>query len=130
MPWNLEPGGERPPASRLPKHLQEEYIMKTLVTFATAALLAGSALAQGNNISAPIVPRRALPPVNPAPAEGGLQRGARLGHPLEMFSPFAPVEYGDGQDYVTPRDENTGINPGRGTNRPAPVGLRLFTITF
>jgi len=117
-----------PPSFR--SYLQRETIMKTLITFATAAMLAGSSFAQGNNISAPVVHRRALPPVNPSQAEGGLQRGARLGNPLEMFSPFAPAEYGDGQEYVTPRDENTGINPGHGANRPAPVGLRLFTVVF
>jgi hypothetical protein len=105
--------------------------MKTLIVFAAGALLAGSALAQGDNFSAPTVQRRALPPLNPAQAEGGIQRGFRLGNPAQMFNPFASQKYGSGQQFVAPRDENHDIS-----QRPSPaprtqaVGLRLFSFAF
>jgi hypothetical protein len=104
--------------------------MKTLLNFAAAgALLTTAALGQGR-ISAPIVHRQALPPVNAAAqSEGGLQRGVRLGNPVAMFSPFAPAEYGDGRDFVTERGQDPGIRP-RDRSRNFPIGLRLFTIAF
>lgn len=107
--------------------------MKTLMIFAAGAVLAGSALAQGpaqaNNISAPVVRRQAVPPVNvPAQSEGSIQRAVRLGNPLELFNPMAPVEYGSGRDFTTPREEDGPRR--RDRSGPSPVGLRLFTITF
>jgi hypothetical protein len=103
--------------------------MKKLIIFAAAAALAGSAFAQGN-ISAPRVRREALPPVHAAAqSEGGLQRGFRVGNPLQMFSPFAPREYGYGQDFVTARGQDQGLRP-RDTSRSFPIGLRLFTVAF
>jgi len=105
--------------------------MKKLIIFAASAVLAGSAaLAQGNNISAPMVRRNALPPVNaPAQTEGGLQRGVRLGNPAQMFNPVAPGRYGDGREFVTARDQDQGLRP-RDRSRSFPIGLRLFSIAF
>jgi hypothetical protein len=104
--------------------------MKTLIIFAAGAVLAGSALAQGNNLTAPAVQRRALPPPNAAAqSEGSLQRGVRIGNPLQMFSPFAPAEYGDGREFVTPRDQDHTLQP-RDRSRAIPIGLRLFSIAF
>jgi hypothetical protein len=102
--------------------------MKTLIIFAAGALLAGSALAQGN-ISAPTVVRHALPPVSAPQSEGGLQRGVRLGNPAQMFNPFASARYGEGREFVTPRDENVEVRP-RSQARTASVGLRLFSFSF
>jgi len=102
--------------------------MKTLLVFAAGALIAGSALAQGN-ISAPIVRRNTLPPVTPAQTEGGIQRGFRLGNVFHMFNPFAPAEYGTGEEFVDVRNEREhgGIHA-----RPQgkPSGLRLFSFSF
>ena len=104
--------------------------MKTLIVFATAAVLAGSAFAQSTtNLSAPAVQRRTLPPVSATQTEGGLQRGARLGNPLQMFNPFASQKYGDGREFVTPRDEGIGQRP-LDRSRPQAIGLRLFSFSF
>ena len=104
--------------------------MKTLIIFAAGALLAASALAQGDNISAPAVQRRTLPPPNSAAqSEGSLQRGARLGNPLQMFSPFAPARYGDGREFVTERYTDRALQP-RDRSRPFPIVLRLFSVSF
>lgn len=101
--------------------------MKKLLIFAAGAFLAGSALAQ-SKIAAPTVRREALPPVSPASqSEGSLQRGVRLGNPLQMFNPFAPSRYGDGHEFVTPRNANQGLRP---RDNPHSVGLRLFSIAF
>jgi len=103
--------------------------MKKLFIFGAGLVLAGSAFAQGT-ISAPTVRRNALPPVNPpAQYEGSLQRGVRLGNPAQMFSPFAPAEYGEGREYVTPRGEDTGLRP-RDRSRNFPIALRLFSVAF
>lgn len=103
--------------------------MKKLFIFAITGVLAGSALAQGN-ITAPTVRRNALPPVNSAAqSEGSLQRGVRLGNPLQMFNPFAAGVYGDGREFVTPRDTDPGLKP-RDRSRNFPIGLRLFSIAF
>ena len=108
--------------------------MKALTVFAAAALVAGSALAQGTNVSAnitaPAVPRRSLPPQNPAQTEGALQRGIRLGNPAQMFNPFASQKYGTWQEFVTPREEHDIGQRPRDNSRPQAVGLRLVTFTF
>lgn len=104
--------------------------MKTLIAFATAALLAGSAIAADTNISAPTVQRRALPPVNPAQSEGGIQRGFRLGNPAQMFSPFASQKFGDGREFVAPREEHDIGQRPQDNSRPQAVGLRLFSFSF
>jgi len=103
--------------------------MKPLLILATATLLTAPAFAQGDNISAPTAPRRAYAPLAPSPTEGSLQRGVRVGNPLQMINPLAPAKYGDGSDFVTARDEDPGLRP-RDTSRPLPIGLRLFSITF
>jgi hypothetical protein len=104
--------------------------MKKLIIFAGCAVLAGSAFAQGNNISAPRVRRNALPPVNAAAqSEGSLQRGVRMGNVVGMFNPFAPGSYGDGREFVTERDHDPGLRP-RDRSREFPIGLRLFSIAF
>jgi len=113
--------------------IRKSNTMKKLVLFAifaTGAVLAGSAHAQGN-IAAPTVRRQALPPVNrAAQTEGGLQRGVRLGNPVQMFNPFAPAEYGDGREFVATHDEGpTTLRP-RDRSRTHPMGLRLFSIAF
>jgi len=101
--------------------------MKKLLVFAAGAFLAGSALAQ-SRIAAPTVHREAIPPVSPAAqSEGSLQRGVRLGNPLQMFNPLAPARYGDGREFVTPRYVNQGQRP---RDNPRAVGLRLFSIAF
>jgi hypothetical protein len=102
--------------------------MKTLIIFAAGAVLAGSVLAQGN-ITAPVVQRHTLPPLSPAQSEGGLQRGARIGNLFQMVNPSAPVQYGSGRDFVTPRDEAT-VRAHNGHMRPEAVGLRLFSFSF
>ena len=103
--------------------------MKTLAIFAAGMLVTGAALAQGS-ISAPRVRREALPPINrAAESEGSLQRGVRLGNPLQMFNPLAPAEYGDGREFLTPRGEDQGLRP-RDRSSSFPIGLRLFTISF
>jgi hypothetical protein len=103
--------------------------MKTLFIFAAGAFLAGSALAQGT-ISAPNVHRNAVPPVNrSAQYEGSLQRGVRLGNPAQLVNPWAPAEYGDGHEFVTPRGEDTGLRP-RDRSRNFPIALRLFSVAF
>ena len=104
--------------------------MKKLVIFAAGAFLAGSALGQGN-ISAPTVRRQALPPVNrAAESEGGLQRGVRLGNPVQMLNPFAPAEYGDGSDFVATHDEGPSTLRPRDRSRTHPMGLRLLSFAF
>jgi len=105
--------------------------MKTVIILATGVLLAGSCLGQGNiSVSAPAVRRNTLPPVAPAPqAEGSLQRGVRVGNPLQIINPFAPAVYGDGRAFLAPRYQDSGLRP-RDTSRSFPVGLRLFSIGF
>jgi hypothetical protein len=104
--------------------------MKTLIAFTAVALLAGSALAAEGTISAPTVQRRPLPPANPAQTEGGIQRGFRLGNPAQMFNPFASQKFGDGREFVTPREEHdTGQRP-QDNSRQQAAGLRLFSFTF
>ncbi len=120
---------------------------KFLLTIGACALLAGSALAQGNapqannanaattdngaNISAPVVPRHALPPITPGPGEGAIQRGVRLGNPLQLINPMAPSEYGSGRDFVVYRAQG-GSSHTRHADRPAdaPVAWKLFSFTF
>jgi hypothetical protein len=46
-----------------------------------------------------------------------------------MFNPFAPARYGEGREFVTPRNQAVGLSP-RDRSRPSPVGLRLFSIAF
>ena len=107
-----------------------KFTMKTFVIFAFGALVAGSAFAQGNNLYAPTTHRNTLPPANiPSQTEGSLQRGVRVGNPVQMFSPFAPAQYGDGHEFVTPRDQDQGLRP-RDNSRNFPIGLRLFSISF
>jgi hypothetical protein len=101
--------------------------MKSLIIFAACALFAGAAFAQGD-ISAPFVQRRALPPLSPSQSEGAFQRGVRLGSPLQMVSPFAPVEYGSGQDFLTTASDAAGRQGKR--NGPSPLGLRLISFSF
>ena len=104
--------------------------MKTLTilaAIATSAVLTGSALAQGN-FSAPVTQRKALPPLSPEQSEGALQRGMRLGNPLQMISPFAPVEYGTGRDFLTPSNEVAGRQGKR--SGASPLGLRLISFSF
>jgi len=104
--------------------------MKTLLVFTAGALMAGATLAQGDNFTAPTVQRRALPPLNPAQAEGSIQRGFRLGNPAQMFNPFAPQKYGDGHEFVAQREEHDIAQHPRDNARPQPVGLRLFSFAF
>jgi hypothetical protein len=103
--------------------------MKTLLfSTATAALLVGSAFAQ-STISAPNVHRHTYAPATHFESEGALQRGVRVGNPVQMVNPAAPAEYGDGRDFVTDRDQDPGLRP-NDTSRPFPIGLRLFSIRF
>jgi len=103
--------------------------MKKLTVFAACAVLAGSALAQGNNISAPTVQRHALPPSNPADTEGAVQRGVRLGNPAQLINPVAPQRYGDGRQFVVAHDEALGVQP-QERARANPVALKFFSFTF
>jgi len=105
--------------------------MKTLIIFAAGAVLAGSALAQGDNVNvtAPVVQRRALPPLSPAQSEGGFQRGVRLGNPAQMINPIAPEKYGSGRDFVTPRDKET-VSPRNGHITNQAPGLRFLSFSF
>jgi len=105
--------------------------MKKILILAAFAVLASPAFAaQGNNITVPVVPRKTLPPASTAVrTEGALQRGVRIGNPVQMFNPFAPGGYGDGREFVTPRDEDPGLRP-RDKSRAFPIGLRLFSVAF
>ncbi len=103
--------------------------MKTLIIFAAGTVLAGSAFAQGNSISAPVVQRHALPPLNPAQSEGAVQRGFRVGNPLQMINPLAPARYGSGTDFVTPPDKEK-VRPRNGHTTPEAPALRLFSFSF
>jgi len=103
--------------------------MKTLTLFAAAAFFAGAALAQGNNLSAPVVQRHALAPSNPADTEGAVQRGVRLGNPAQLINPAAPQRYGDGRQFVVARDEALGVQP-QDRARTTPVALKLFSFSF
>jgi hypothetical protein len=109
---------------------EKEFSMKTLIAFATAALLASSALAAEGTIAAPTVQRRALPPVSQAQVEGGIQRGVRLGNPAQMFNAFASQKYGDGREFVTAREEHDVGQRPQDNSRPQAVGLRLFSFSF
>jgi len=102
--------------------------MKTLLIFTAGALLACSALAQGD-FSTRAVHRNVIPPPSGAEREGSLQRGFRLGNPLQLLNPFAPRRYGSGTDFLVPRDQDSGLRR-RDTSREYPVGVRLVTITF
>lgn len=102
--------------------------MKKILLLAVATSLAGSAFA--DQLSAPVVHRSVLPPVNiPAQTEGSLQRGVRLGNPAQMFNPVAPKVYGDGREFVAPRDQDQGLRP-RDRSRSFPIGLRLLSFSF
>lgn len=105
--------------------------MKTLLlTLAASLLLTGAALAQGS-ITRPLAHRRALPPAAPAPqSEGALQRGVRVGNPLQMLNPLAPPEYGDGSDLVVTRDDAQDAELRIRLHPPKPIALRLFSIAF
>jgi hypothetical protein len=105
--------------------------MKTLTLFAATALLAGAALAQGNNVNlaAPTVQRHALPPSNPADTEGAVQRGVRLGNPAQLINPVAPQRYGDGRQFVVAHDEALGVQP-QERARTNPVALKFFSFSF
>jgi hypothetical protein len=107
----------------------EENFMKKLIVFAAAATLAVSAFAQSTNLNAPVVQRRTVAPVTPAATEGGLQRGARLGNPAQMLNPLASQKYGDGREFLTPRDEGIAQRP-LDRSRPQSVGFRLFSFSF
>jgi hypothetical protein len=102
-----------------------------LASIVAGVLMMNYALAQDSNtISAPVVQRQALPPVNVAPqTEGSLQRGVRLGNPAQMFNPFASVKYGDGHKFVTARLPDKGLQP-PDNSREHPIALRLFSFTF
>ena len=51
--------------------------------------------------------------------EGAAAKSSRMGNPLQLFNPFAPLQYGDGYDNVTV-DPDTG----RAT------GMKLLGIRF
>jgi hypothetical protein len=105
--------------------------MKTLVILAAGALVAGSAIAQGGNFTAPVVRHNALPPANTAAqTEGGLQRAVRVGSPIQAFNPLAPKEYGEGREFIVRRDDGNSLPQQRTQDRARPVALRLFSFAF
>jgi hypothetical protein len=104
--------------------------MKRNLIFVTGALLAGTAIAAPEAISTTVVHHRTIVPVSDAVrTEGALQRGVRVGNPMQMINPRAPGEYGDGREFITPRYQDAGLRP-RDASRSFPIGLRLFSIPF
>jgi hypothetical protein len=104
--------------------------MKKLVVFAAAGMLAVSALAQGNagNIYAPYQPKP-LPPATGAHAEGSIQRGVRMGNVLQLINPFAPKEYGSGEEFEVRHNIQQGQHT-RARPATAPMAWRLFSFSF
>jgi hypothetical protein len=101
--------------------------MKTLIILAASAALTVSAVAQGDDLSAPAISRSTIQP-QPAPAsEGAVQHAARVGNPLQLVNPFAPAAYGSGRDFVANTDATEVSHP---HIHARPIGLRLFSITF
>jgi hypothetical protein len=104
--------------------------MKKSLLFLAISLCVTSAWAQDSNVTLQ-QKIQAQPPskvVIQHPAEGALQRGIRMGNALQMISPFAPVEYGDGSEFVY-YDENDSFQhaaPGK----PVPKGFKLFGFSF
>lgn len=105
--------------------------MKKLVaiTLLTGAL--GAASLQAQDFRAPATHRRSYAPINPSErTEGSLQRGVRLGNPAQMINPFAPAEYGSGQEFVQPRQYHEQALRPHDRSREFPIGLRFFSIAF
>ncbi|HEX4086376.1 MAG TPA: hypothetical protein VHY22_15785 [Chthoniobacteraceae bacterium] len=103
---------------------------KTLLILAASALIAGPALAQGDNISTTAMRRNTLPPVSREQSEGALQRGFRLGNPLEMLNPLAPARYGRGTDFTVERQYHDQTLRPRDRSRTYISGVRLLSFTF
>ena len=62
------------------------------------------------------------------PAEGVVQRAARLKNPLQMINPFAGKEYGDGSEFLY-HDENDNFQHAQG-KESHPKGIKLFAFSF
>ena len=104
------------------------------VTLLTAALTAGSAMAQSSFTTRLVRQRTNAPVGRYEQNEGSIQRGFRMGGPLNMVNPAASAEYGTGEEFVVNRPEHEqepqqGLRT-RGAARPQPVALRLFSIPF
>lgn len=66
----------------------------------------------------------------PAPqGEGALQKGIRNGNPLQLLNPFAPKEYGSGQDVTV---YEVGSDPAARWRDPRerPTAVRLLSFFF
>ena len=71
-------------------------------------------------------PRRVIIPQQQG--EGAVQRGIRSGNPVQMISVFAPIEYGDGSEFVY-YDENDPFQHHHPGTQHA-KGIKLFGFTF
>jgi len=101
-----------------------------LCAMLAGAALTGSAVAQDFVARVPRAPRVSAPPGGPtAASEGAIQRGARLGNPVQMANPAAPAVYGTGEEFVEYRENDPFLRP-RDPSREHPVALRLFSIAF
>jgi len=104
---------------------------KTFLTVMLAgAALTCSAAAQDFVARVPRGPRVTAPTGGTrAATEGALQRGARVGNPVQMVNPGAPAAYGTGEEFIEYRENDPFLRP-RDPSREHPVALRLFSIAF
>jgi hypothetical protein len=61
--------------------------------------------------------------------EGGLNRAVRTGNPAQMLNPFAPRQYGTGEEFVEYRQDDPFLRP-RDPSREHPIALRLLAFEF
>jgi len=104
---------------------------KALLIFLLVSGAAGSA-ALAQDFAAPLRhPREvSVPPYAPRIVrEGGLQRVARHGNLAQAINPFAPRQYGTGQEFVEYRQNDPFLRP-RDPSREHPVALRLLAFEF
>ena len=76
--------------------------------------------------------QRATPPTAEPRDEGAIQRAVRKGNPLQLINPFAPKEFGSGQDMVVYQEpQGPAPDPEQRHNpQPRPVGVRLLSFFF
>ena len=97
--------------------------MKKIFSVVVMILMANLALAE--TFTAPMVPRKALPPQKPPPLPvrqtgGVIPRAVRGGNPAQMLNPLAPARYGTAQQSVAMKPDGSGKWD----------GIKLFEFTF
>ena len=68
--------------------------------------------------------RNAVKIIPTPPVDGAVQKAIRSANPLQMINPFAPREYGNGEECVY-HDENDNFQ-NRNNHDSHPKGIRLF----